>query len=350
MSIGQIASSLTSITKTATGKENFFEFSEAPVSVPQVPGVQSWNPEALTLDTHIGFDGIILQNGQEEYYPPVLNDTGSLIPNGTVVGFAGANSELKISPYIADGSISAQYIVGVVTADIADGDVGIVTKFGYIHDVNASGSGVSESWAVGDILYASPTTAGKFTKVRPAPPNVEIPIAAVIDNSSTDGVLLVRVYPQHRLYYGVFSSTQTQTATVSTPTGITYNTTDISSGVYYDPDNPSRIYCTNAGLYNFQFSLQVTSSSSNTQEIAIWSRIDGNDVANSATCITIQSNTAVIVPAWNFVYSMQAGQYFELIWATDHANVSLTAEPATTTPYIRPAIPSVILTVTQVNQ
>jgi len=159
------------------------------------------------------------------------------------------------------------------------------------------------------------------------------------DNSSGNGLL-----------YGAFSDTTSQNiAVANTPQVITMNTTDLVDGVYLDAVNTSRIMCPASGRYNFQFSLQLQSSNASTKTVAIWARVNGTDVANSATDITIQGSGTQQVAAWNFLLPMNAGQYFELVWAADDTNVSLYHEVAQTSPYAHPAIPSVIMTVTQVS-
>ena len=156
-------------------------------------------------------------------------------------------------------------------------------------------------------------------------------------------------YPQGFLY-GAFSDTTSQSiAAINAPQTITMNTTDIVDGVYLGSPT-SRIYCPKSAIYNFQFSLQLQSGSASTKLVAIWARVDGVDVANSATDITISGSNTQEVAAWNFLLPMNAGQYFELIWASDTTNVSLYYSAAQTSPYARPAIPSVIMTVTQVNE
>jgi hypothetical protein len=159
------------------------------------------------------------------------------------------------------------------------------------------------------------------------------------DNSSGNGLL-----------YGGFSDTTSQgIAVANTPYEITMNTTDVVDGIYLDPAHTSRVICPASGIYNFQFSLQLQSSSASSKLVAIWARINGTNVANSSTDITIQGSSTQQVAAWNFVLPMNAGQYFELVWAADDTNVSLYHSAATTSPLTRPAIPSVILTVTQVS-
>ena len=152
------------------------------------------------------------------------------------------------------------------------------------------------------------------------------------------------------LLYGAFSDTTSQNpAATNTPYPITMNTTDLVDGIYLDPAHTSRVMCPASGVYNFQFSLQLQSSTASTKKVVIWARINGTNVANSATDITIAGNNSQQVAAWNFMLALNAGDYFELIWAVDDTNVSLYHEVAQTSPYAHPAIPSVIMTVSQVS-
>lgn len=148
------------------------------------------------------------------------------------------------------------------------------------------------------------------------------------------------------LRYGTFYSTADQTAAaINTAYAITYNVTDLSDGVYIGTPT-SRIYVSKAGAYNFQFSLQLQSTSgASSKEVYIWARLNGDatTVTDSATKITIDGNNKHYVAAWNFVLKLNAGDYFELMWATTNTTVQILADPATA---FCPAIPSVIMTVT----
>ena len=139
-----------------------------------------WNALDDTLNLHHS-GGVVQQVGQETYIYG-RNNTGSTITNGSTIGFAGVNGDFRIEflDYIADGSYRSEYFLGVATQDIDSGDLGFVTTFGNVRDFNTTGSAVSESWAIGDELYASPTTAGAFTKVKPTAPNVSVPVAVVL--------------------------------------------------------------------------------------------------------------------------------------------------------------------------
>jgi hypothetical protein len=150
--------------------------------------------------------------------------------------------------------------------------------------------------------------------------------------------------------YGAFQDNTTQTATsanVAYP--ITLNTTDYSNGVRIG-DPTSRVIVDNAGVYNFQFSCQLDKTSGAAASIWIWPRVNGTNVPDSASKVAIQGTTAESVPAWNFVLSMNANDYFELVWLTDDNKVVLKHEAGFgTAPNNVPEIPSVILTVTFVS-
>jgi len=143
--------------------------------------------------------------------------------------------------------------------------------------------------------------------------------------------------------YGVFSDTTTQTAAaINTAYAVTFNTTDLTNGVYIGSPT-SRVYVDRMGVYNFQFSAQLDQSSSAAHDVWIWADINGTSVANSATKVTLVGNNAAVAAAWNFVLQMNAGDYFRLMWAVSNTSCQISAVAAAAP---IPAIPSVILTVT----
>lgn len=145
-------------------------------------------------------------------------------------------------------------------------------------------------------------------------------------------------------YYGSFYDTTTQTATaINTAYGMTFNTTAESNGVSVGSPT-SRIVVANAGVYNIQFSAQLDKTAAAVGNVYIWLRLNGADVAQSAGKIALQGSTAETVTAWNYVLTLAAGDYIELMWSTDDTNCQIIANGAVPP---SPAIPSVILTVVQ---
>ena len=143
--------------------------------------------------------------------------------------------------------------------------------------------------------------------------------------------------------YGSFYDTTDQVAAlINTAYAFTYNATDLSQGVYIGSPT-SRVYVDRPNVYNIQFSAEFINTSGGTANAWIWLRKNGTDVANSASTVRVQGNNTELVAAWNFLLQMNAGDYFELMWEVNDTALSLHADPATA---IHPAIPSIILTVT----
>lgn len=323
-------------------------------SAPNAPGKLNWNATDGTANMGYGFGGVVNQIGQELTFPPLYNNTGGFVDEGTVIGITGYSAVgggLTFVKFLADGSLTSVRALATTTSDMNNTDRGFATRSGYIRALNTTGAQYGETWATSDILYASPTTAGALTNIKPTAPNLIAVLGIVAVVSATEGVMLMLVSTiQFPVQYGVFSDTTDQAVgAANTPQTITFNTTDTSQGVSRGSPT-SRIITSQPGIYNFQFSVQLTSSVGASRTISIWPRINGVDVTNSATEITIKSNTDVIVPAWNFVFSMGANDYFELVWASTGNSITLEAVAVQAAPFVRPAIPSVILTVTQVNQ
>jgi hypothetical protein len=147
-------------------------------------------------------------------------------------------------------------------------------------------------------------------------------------------------------YYGVFSSDQLQTLAADTATAVLFNTTEDNNGITIGTP-ASRIYVTDTGVYNFQFSMQLRHTQGGEEDIDIWFRINGTDVPRSNTRVQLAGNGGEVVAAWNYVSSLNAGQYFELMVSATDSDIELYAESTGTSPD-RPAIPSVILTVSQI--
>jgi hypothetical protein len=150
------------------------------------------------------------------------------------------------------------------------------------------------------------------------------------------------VTPPKRSRFGSFYDTTNQTAAaINTAYAVTFNTTDLSEGVYRGSPT-SRIYVDEPGVYNFQFSAQLDKTAGGVGIFDFWIRVNNVDIANSAGRVRIQGNNAELITAWNFLTRMKAGDYFELMWSVDDTSCQITAFPAVAP---HPGIPSVILTV-----
>ena len=145
-----------------------------------------------------------------------------------------------------------------------------------------------------------------------------------------------------RARYGSFYDTTTQTATViNTAKAITFNTTDLSNGVFIGSPT-SRIIVDSEGIYNFDTSFQLDKTSGGVAEFYFWFRLNGTDVPDSASQIRVQGNNGEIFSSLNYFFDLKANDYVELMFSVSDLSVELLSVVAA--PPV-PAIPSIILTV-----
>lgn len=152
-----------------------------------VDGELTWDATYNTLAVGVNGGSVIMHVGQDTYFR-VRNQSGSTIPIGTVVRFAGSlgNSGIILAaPFTANGSLDSHVIMGVAAENISNNADGLVANFGEVRGVNTS------AFTDGAILYASPTVAGGLTATKPESPNNVISVAAVV-NAANNGTLLVR--------------------------------------------------------------------------------------------------------------------------------------------------------------
>jgi hypothetical protein len=341
----QIAVTDPAPTDNPTPLVNYIDFDLDPKHVDK-PGRLAWNVTDDTLNLH-HTGGVTQQIGQETYVQ-VINNTGAVLANGTCVGFGGASTNtISATKYIANGSQPSLYALGILTQDIAIGARGLATVWGNVREINTTGSPVSETWVVGDILYASPTVAGGLTKVKPTAPNVAVPMAAVLTVSATVGEIFVRPTIEQQLYYGDFAKTADQSiAVINTAEAITFNVTDSSNGISIGSP-ASRIVAANSGLYSFAFRAQLISNNASSKNVFIWFRKNGTNIANSTIAVTLAANAQYFPVAKTDFYSLAAGDYIEAYWASTDVNVTLRAIAASG---FAPASPAAGLSVTQVQQ
>ncbi len=321
---------------------DYVDWDQTPSYVAQTARM-AWNTADDTLNLHHS-DGVTQQMGQE-LYGRILNNTGVTIPNGSCLGINPATNSYVL--FIADGTLSPITIVGVTTQDIPDGTQGRITVWGRVRDLDTTGTPFGEVWTAGQVLYVSTTIAGGFTNTKPTAPNLSLPIAQVISVNATTGQIAVRPTVEQQLFYGQFSKTTDQVpSAANTANAILWDNSLIANGVTIG-GTTSQIIVANAGLYKFSASFQLTSGSASVKNVWFWFRKNGVDVANTAMITSLDSATAVRTPSRSLFFSMAAGDYIELMWASDSVNATLDNIAATA---FAPAAPAALLTVNQEQQ
>lgn len=307
-------------------------------------GSISWSDADDTLEIRHSND-VTMQIGLEEY-SRATNCGAATIQNGQVAGLYLAGP-VGVTQFIADGSVSPYFIVGVATETITAGEVGRITVRGFVRDIDTTGAPYGETWAVGDILYASPTIAGGLTKVRPLPPNIEIPTAVVVSANATTGIIAVRPTILLPFRFGGFASDVDQSITAAnTPQAATLNQTIVSSGISIGAP-ASHLVFAHSGLYFVNVAAQFVKSSAATGIAWLWLRRNGVDESLTSVKVTLSGSGAQALVSKTFALRANSGDYIQVMAAADNTATSLNADPAAGS---IPAIPSVGVTIYQNSQ
>lgn len=304
------------------------------------PGLLWWNAGDDTLNLNQE-NGTTQQIGQESY-AYVRNRTGNTIPNGSAVRFAGAEqngqARLLVAPFLANGSVSTLYGLGVTTEDIANGADGLVTVWGKVRNIDTS------AFNVGDVLYVSPTVAGQMTNVQPTAPNNVVPMAAVLKKDAVSGEIQVRPNYEIQKNYGSFFSLGNQPlVTANTAANVTFSNTAVSQQI--DIVDNSKVTFRQQGFYEMTIDYQTISTNASSKDVYFWYATNGNNTADTSRVITLAGNNQYknITIAYNISVPV-ANTYVQFRWASTDAAVSLQAVSATS---FSPSAPSVQLDIVQ---
>jgi hypothetical protein len=105
----------------------------------------------------------------------------------------------------------------------------------------------------------------------------------------------------------------------------------------------------NTGVYSIIYSVQFVNTDNQIQDANIWLKKNGSNVDDSDSKWSVVSRHGGVdghaIGSVNYVLKLNAGDYLELAWQTTSTNLSIQYLPAVS---FAPAIPSVILTATQV--
>jgi hypothetical protein len=160
-----------------------------------------------------------------------------------------------------------------------------------------------------------------------------------------------------QLPYNQLSSDQDQTAaSVATAYAITLNTNEFPAGISVASN--SRITFAKKGIYNIAYSIQLKNTNSTLEDVDIWLRRDGTDIANSNRRFSIavrrpSGDPSHLIAATSIMVNVTAdNQYIEIMWRASNTGISVEHFPAVTaSPGVTPAIPatpSVIVGITHV--
>ena len=154
------------------------------------------------------------------------------------------------------------------------------------------------------------------------------------------------------LPYGAWQNTTTHTAaSTTTAYPITLDTIDFQEGIQLLSSSHLKVLY--SGIYNVQFSLQLSSLSNSVEDVQVWFRKNGTDLpsSNSSFGLAPRKNSFEpynVIGALNYYATLAANDYIELVWRTSSTDVTIAAYTGLTSP-TRPNIPSVIVTMNYIS-
>ena len=152
--------------------------------------------------------------------------------------------------------------------------------------------------------------------------------------------------------YAAIQRTTDVPFTANTATQITFDTNDFLNDC--ENDGTDGIHVNTAGIYNYQFSVQLKNTDTQIHSAWIWLRVNGVDVAGTGSKFDVISShggtPGYIIAACNFYVELQAGDYVEMWAAADNTAVTFDAAAAQTSPFAMPSIPSVVATLSFVSR
>jgi hypothetical protein len=146
--------------------------------------------------------------------------------------------------------------------------------------------------------------------------------------------------------YGTFYDTQTRTNPVANAENlVAFDTTAEAFGITVEGSPATQITVSKSGVYNFQFSSQLDHSGGGAVAFYFWFKVNGTAIDNTAGKLVVNGPNSETLAAWNYLVTLNAGDYFELAWSADNTSAILLATAAASPV---PAIPSTIMTVVYV--
>ena len=167
-----------------------------------------------------------------------------------------------------------------------------------------------------------------------------------------DGTITRGVFSTTKSSHAVNAYVSEAAAVTSTTSAAMRLSTVISSNQITCTVPDTKIYFTNSGIYNIQFSVQLLNYTTSDDNVTVWFRKNGSDVANSASIEQVPpkhgSSPGAVILALNFMDTFVANDYVEIYWASTTGETVLATFPPGTSP-TRPASPGLIVTVSFVS-
>ena len=221
-----------------------------------VVGTTRWNDTIGSSETTLKGGTVVLKNGVDlvaRVVNKVTPNTTLLRSNYTAVRISGAQGQrLAIAYAQANNDANSADTIGLVFENIATNQEGFILTVGQFEEINTTGSLQGETWADGDVLYLSPTTAGRLTNIKPTGATGHIVVIGYVEYAhAVHGKIYVKIMNGWELdeLHNVFITSPTNNQ------GLFYDSSDqlwknetIASALGYTPVTNARTISTTSPL------------------------------------------------------------------------------------------------------
>lgn len=267
-----------------------------------------WNDSLGSTETTLKGGSVVLKNGVDL----VARVVNKVTPNQTltktnypVVRISGAQGQrLAIDLAQANNDNNSADTLGVVTETILTNQEGFIITMGQIEEINTTGSLQSEVWADGDVLYLSPTVAGKLTNVKPTGATGHIVIIGYVEHAhAIHGKIYIKVMNGWELdeLHNVYINTPLNNDVLAYETStLLWKNKSISNLLGFTPISLTSLsssatgitYTNTTGVFSLTsgYVIPTTSSASN-WDSAYTNRITSLTTSGSSGSSTLTSNT-----------------------------------------------------------
>ena len=176
---------------------DYLQLSTTPTATGAV-GRTLWNDQIGSTETTLKGGSVVLKNGVDL----VARVVNKVTPAATLtkatykaVRVSGAQGQrLAIAYAQANTDNNSADTIGLVCETIAANQEGFIITVGQLTGINTTGSLQGETWADGDVLYLSPTTAGNLTNIKPTGATGHIVVIGYVEYAhAINGSIYVKI-------------------------------------------------------------------------------------------------------------------------------------------------------------
>ena len=160
-------------------------------------GTTRWNNTLGSSETTLKGGSVILKNGVDlvaRVVNKVTPNTTLTKANYAAVRVSGAQGQrLAVAYAQANNDLNSADTIGLVCETIPTNQEGFIITVGQLEGINTTGNLQGENWNDGDVIYLSPTVAGKLTNIKPTAPQHIVIIGYVEYAHANHGKLYVKI-------------------------------------------------------------------------------------------------------------------------------------------------------------